>query len=168
MEAFVERFLLIFNTFGGSGLISKKMPGTVGSAIATIISYALPPSALLPFILSSLLFTLGTFTCQKYILNHPSNLDPGYIVIDEVCAIFLGNAMILTLLPYKWYLYIIIFIFFRLFDIWKPYPINEIEKYCKTKRILLGFGIMVDDILAILPTVLCSYSAVRLISLWWA
>ena len=165
MEAFVKQFLLVFNTFGGSGLISKKMPGTVGSAIAATISYALPHSALLFFILSSLLFILGTFTCQKYILNHPSNLDPGYIVVDEVCAIFLGNATILMLLPYKWYLYIIIFIFFRLFDIWKPYPINAIEKYCKAKKILLGFGIMVDDILAILPTVLCSYSVVRLLSI---
>lgn len=166
METFVDRILLIVNTFGKSGLISKKMPGTVGSLVATIMSYVLPHSALFLFSLSLLLFILGTFTCQKYISKYPSNPDPGYIVIDEVCAIFLGNAIILVLLQYKWYLYIIIFILFRLFDIWKPYPINKIEKYCCTRKILLGFGIMVDDILAVLPTVLCAYTIIRLVSLW--
>lgn len=164
METRLDRLLLLFNTFGGSGLISKKMPGTVGSLVATVISYTLPHSVLLLFILSLLLFVTGTFTCQKYVLKHPENSDPGYIVIDEACAIFLGNAIILTHQPYKWYLYVLVFVFFRLFDMWKPYPINKIERYCSCRTEFMGLGIMLDDVLAIIPTMVCSWLIVQLIN----
>ena len=48
----------------------------------------------------------------------------------------------LFLLPPDWRLLIPAFLLFRLFDIWKPFPIRRIERFPK------GWGIMLDDIAA--------------------
>jgi len=166
METFIKKTLSVIVTFFGSGLISKKMPGTVGSAVATIFSYVLPSSYCLFFAIALILFVIGIWTCQKYVakcLNF-KDLDPHYIVIDEACAIFLCNAIMLLMIPYVSYMYILTLGFFRLFDIWKPYPINKIEKYFKMQHSLCGFGIMIDDIVATVPTVICSYLTICLIN----
>jgi phosphatidylglycerophosphatase A len=49
------------------------------------------------------------------------------------------------------------FFLFRLFDIWKPWPINRIEK-----RLQNGLGVMLDDLLAASYTVLTIVLAHRL------
>lgn len=155
--------LLAITTFGSAGLLSKRMPGTVGSVVATVISYVIPNSTF--FTLAVILFIIGSWTCQFYVLRYaPYDKDPRYIVIDEVCAVFLNNAITVQIFSYKWYMYLLTFLFFRLFDIWKPYPINKIEKYCKMQNSLIGIGIMLDDILASIPTVICSCIVIWLLS----
>ena len=66
--------------------------------------------------------------------------DPGKVVIDEVA----GQMIALLSVPafFGWWAIISAFIFFRLFDIWKPYPIRRLE------ALESGLGIMADDILA--------------------
>ena len=64
--------------------------------------------------------------------------DPSSAVIDEVAG--MGIAMLA--IPNQWPFVIMAIILFRLFDIWKPYPIRELEKLPG------GWGIMTDDLLA--------------------
>ena len=162
METFIKHIV----TFFGSGVISTKMPGTVGSAVAMLLSYFLPKESYLFFIIALMSFMVGIWACQKYVSEclHFKDLDPHYVVIDEVCAVFLCNAVMLLLIQYTAYIYVLTFVFFRLFDIWKPYPINRVERYFKRKQALCGFGIMIDDIVATVPTVICSYLAICLFS----
>ena len=131
-------------TFGFTGLISKKIPGTIGSMAAGLICYMLPSNFILMYLIFIVLFILGLICSQKYVNAYPENKDPGFIVIDEAAAMFFCNALVLNIAGKANIL--LIFLFFRLFDIWKPYPINKIEKYYKKHN--PGFGIMIDDILA--------------------
>ncbi len=67
--------------------------------------------------------------------------DPSIVVIDEVA----GQMIVLLSGPLwvqTWWSIFTAFILFRLFDIWKPYPIRRLEK------LESGLGIMADDVLA--------------------
>ena len=65
--------------------------------------------------------------------------DPSCIVIDEIVA-FLALLIYCNLI---WLTLFYCFLLFRLFDIFKPFPINILEKKFEG-----GFGIMIDDIAA--------------------
>ncbi len=135
-------------TFFGSGLISKKMPGTVGSLCATIIVLSLPRSCFLTLSLAILTLFLGTITSHIYVKKYETDLDPGYIVIDEVAGIFFGIAL-LYFIGFQRNIDITLnFCLFRFFDIFKPYPIKNIEKFFSQKPNYTGFAIMIDDIIA--------------------
>src|SRR5204862_4281903 len=67
--------------------------------------------------------------------------DPSIVVIDEVA----GQMIALLSGPFwmqTWWSVLSAFILFRLFDIWKPYPIRRLE------ALESGLGIMADDVLA--------------------
>ncbi len=151
----IARHICLFIiSFFGTGLISKKMPGTVGSIFASVISlliFHFSPNYLNVFlILSVLTFIIGSALCDIFIIRkkYESNRDPGYAVIDEACGIFLG-LYILGLFSSLSYISILInFLLFRIFDIWKPFPIRTIEKAMKRSDNTVGIGIMFDDVLA--------------------
>lgn len=65
--------------------------------------------------------------------------DPPEIVIDEVA----GMAMALSGVPFRPILVIAAFLLFRFFDIWKPFPVNYIER-----KLPRGWGIVMDDVAA--------------------
>ena len=65
--------------------------------------------------------------------------DPKEIVIDE----FIGQSLVLIFLPLLWQMYILGFVLFRFFDIYKPFPINYFEKKYQN-----AFGIIFDDVIA--------------------
>jgi phosphatidylglycerophosphatase A len=67
--------------------------------------------------------------------------DPGFVVIDEIAA----QLLVLAGTPLDWRYYVAAFLLFRLFDIWKPFPISWLDRNVKG-----GFGIMLDDIAAAL------------------
>ncbi|MDT4895781.1 MAG: phosphatidylglycerophosphatase [Acidobacteriota bacterium] len=66
--------------------------------------------------------------------------DPGIVVVDEVA----GQLIAFLFVPFNvgWWVIIAGFVLFRLFDIWKPYPIRHLES------LESGLGIMADDVLA--------------------
>lgn len=66
--------------------------------------------------------------------------DPGAVVVDEV----VGQLIAFVFVPFSAGLWAIVagFLAFRVFDIWKPYPIRRLE------ALESGLGIMADDVLA--------------------
>ena len=64
--------------------------------------------------------------------------DPGVIVIDEVA----GMMVAVLLLPRTPGVLLCAFLLFRIFDIWKPFPVREAE------ALRGGLGVMVDDLIA--------------------
>ena len=65
--------------------------------------------------------------------------DPGFVVIDEIAA----QLLVLAAAPLDWRFYAAAFLLFRLFDIWKPFPVDWLDRTVKG-----GFGIMLDDVAA--------------------
>ena len=129
---------------------SKYAPGTVASFITCIIYiclYNFQVNIFLLFFNFSLIFIFTVYSIDKF-KNYFSKIDAKEIVIDE----FLGQSIpILTIYYFieknnliHFILYTFVsFILFRIFDIWKPYPINKIDQKIKN-----GFGVVLDDIVA--------------------
>lgn len=130
----------------GSGLISPA-PGTWGSFVATILGGILLQfiSPIFFLLLTALCFVVGCYLCQKTADDMEVH-DHGSIVWDE----FVGIFIVLALLPVVNVLWCTIgFLIFRFFDIWKPYPIRYFDHKLKN-----GFGIMIDDVIAAIYSVL--------------
>ncbi len=123
----------------GSGLMPKA-PGTFGTFVAFPICWALglflPPLAI-AFVAIPLFF-VGVWACEVTGRNLGAP-DHGAMVWDEIVA-FLPLA---ALASASVAMQLVAFALFRLFDIWKPYPIRELEKHVKG-----GLGVMIDDVVA--------------------
>ena len=157
-------------TFFGLGK-TPKMPGTIGSIAAFPIAYYAFKLAIFvhrtfslesetisfciafSLILTVIIFIIGTYSADQY-----SKLtgvgDPKEVVIDEVVGqmltifltvpfsfMFLNNSVPIDLLII--FSLLASFVLFRIFDIFKPWPINWIDKKVKG-----GFCIMLDDVMA--------------------
>ena len=128
-----------FLAFGfGSGL-SPIAPGTMGTLAVIPIYLLMQPLSLLSYIIFTLLISIvGIWICgassQKLGVH-----DHGGIVWDE----FAGYLITMIAAPQGWLWIIIGFVLFRIFDIWKPWPIRVIDK-----QVAGGLGIMLDDVLA--------------------
>ena len=157
----MKKINILISTFFGNGYISK-IPGTFTSLSTTIILYLL--FEILQFknlnyvlILYSIIFFYSFYAVMDSETEF-ENKDPRQIVIDEV----LGQAMPLILIiylssknlinvPVEIY-YLLSFIFFRFFDILKPFPVSYFDKKHKN-----FFGIIMDDIMAGLYTMILIY-----------
>lgn len=129
---------------------SKYAPGTVASFITCLIYiyfYSIQLHILLLIFGVFIIFVLSVYSIDNF-KNLFSDIDAKEIVIDE----FIGQSIpVLTIYNLvekdnlnHFILYTFIsFILFRVFDIWKPYPINIIDKKMKN-----GFGVVMDDIIA--------------------
>jgi phosphatidylglycerophosphatase A len=144
-------------------MLSKRMPGTIGSMAGTAIALMLPISEQLMVILAAATFVLGTLSCSAYLKQHGDDRDPGYIVIDEVCGIFAGCSIIYHYGLTSVLAVVCNFALFRLFDITKPPPIRNIEASLKNSDKAAGFGIMLDDVMA---AILASATQVLWCVLW--
>ncbi len=126
-------------TWFGSGLL-PKIPGTWGSAAALpfawIIVWLGGGWSLLAS--SFIAFAIGIWAAGCY-SRHAGIKDAGPIVIDEVA----GQWLTLFRLPLDPVAYLIGFFYFRLFDIWKPWPANWADREVKG-----GLGVMLDDMFA--------------------
>ncbi len=123
----------------GSGL-SPAAPGTAGSLLAIplflVLAYFLPLWPLLAVVVLG--FVVGIWFCD--LTGKALGVsDHGGIVWDEIVAMWL----ILAFTPPTWLWFGIAFLLFRLFDIWKPFPIRYLDQHVKG-----GFGVMLDDLLA--------------------
>jgi len=119
---------------------AKPAPGTLASFAA------LPVAALTTALgghLALMILTASVFGIGLAAASHHAKklglADPGEIVIDEV----IGQWIALLVAPVDPYAYGLAFIFFRLFDIYKPGPVGWADREVKG-----GLGIMLDDVLA--------------------
>ena len=122
----------------GAGLLPVA-PGTWGSLLAVLLFALLPP---LPWqwTLAGLaaLFVAGIWICGASARRLGVH-DHGGIVLDEV----LGMGLVLLITPPGWLWILAAFLLFRLFDVWKPWPIRDVDH-----SVSGGLGIMLDDVLA--------------------
>ena len=123
----------------GSGLVPKAQ-GTFGSA-AAILPWLLLRALSLP---AYLLVVLAVFALGVWACNVAGRLlgvdDHRSLVIDE----FVGQWIaLLPALFAPWWIVLAGFVLFRLFDVWKPWPIGWLDRRLKS-----GMGVMVDDVVA--------------------
>ena len=134
----------------GVGL-SKKAPGTLGTLVGIPIYLLLSSYSFSIQIMMAFLFTIvGIFICNQ--AAHALKVkDPSAIVWDEISAFFLMLIIAHPLLnPLKIFE---LFVLFRIFDIWKPFPINYLDKHLRG-----GLGIMLDDYVAAFFALLIYFS----------
>jgi phosphatidylglycerophosphatase A len=123
----------------GSGL-APRAPGTVGSLVA-LLPWWLWLRALPPWHYALVLgcaFALGVWAADR-VIEQLGSPDPGVVVWDE----FVGLWLALLLAPPGWAWMLAGFALFRLFDIWKPWPVRWADR-----AVHGGFGTMLDDLLA--------------------
>ncbi|MEX2494807.1 MAG: phosphatidylglycerophosphatase A [Woeseia sp.] len=124
----------------GTGL-SPRAPGTAGTLLALPLAWATSRLPMEPQLLIALaLFLAGLWLCGEAARRAGVHDHPG-IVWDEIVAMYL----LLVTLPASIPLWAAAFLLFRLFDIWKPWPIRDLDH-----RLGGGLGIMLDDLLAAL------------------
>ena len=122
----------------GSGL-APRAPGTFGTLIAVPVYLLLAGlDPLVYLIISLFLLYIGIHLCQVTadrlgVHDHPA------IVWDEI----VGYLLTMVAVPFDWLWIVAGFVLFRLFDIWKPWPIGYFDR-----RVSGGVGIMLDDLLA--------------------
>lgn len=131
-----------FIAFGfGSGLLPFA-PGTWGTVAAIPVLLCMSSLHWLVYALVTvLLFVLGVRVSDQVSKSLGVHDYPG-IVWDEV----VGYLITMFLAPVNLYTVIAGFVLFRIFDIWKPYPIRAIDE-----KVQGGMGIMLDDVLAAIP-----------------
>ena len=150
-------------TLGGIGMVPIA-PGTFGSIAAWLIFVYLSHfiSMINMIILTILLCILSIWICNQASKNL-KNKDHKSIVIDEFVGIWVALLPVLFVAnsQFERTVYALAaLIFFRLFDILKPFPISYFDKNCKN-----GFGIVIDDVISGLIAIIPSYIILILLSL---
>lgn len=129
----------------GAGAFAH-MPGTIGTLVAIPLWWTLQHLSLPSYLaIVVLLFLVGIYCC-KITAQHLGVDDHGGIVVDEIVAFLL----VLAWVPATLFWFALAFGLFRLFDVWKPWPISWVDTHIKG-----GLGIMLDDLLAALFTIAC-------------
>ena len=146
---FQRRFAKLISTWFGSGLI-RLAPGSLGSLLALPFAWVIFEIGQFPalMIATLIVFAVGIWATNVYIRDLPDK-DPPEVVIDEVA----GQWLTLLVVPADLLYYAIGFIFFRIADILKPWPVSWADQ-----RIKGCLGIMLDDIFAGI------YSAIALLA----
>jgi phosphatidylglycerophosphatase A len=138
----------------GSGL-SPKAPGTVGTVAAIPLWWLLAQLPLQSYLLIvALAAIVGIVICGRAAEKLGVH-DHGGIVWDE----FVGFWIAMAALPATWNSLLFGFVLFRLFDIFKPWPISWLDK-----KVSGGFGIMIDDVIAGLAAAAVIYVAGMLVA----
>nr|WP_126463347.1 phosphatidylglycerophosphatase A [Sulfuritortus calidifontis] len=142
---FVRAHPAHFLAFGlGSGL-APKAPGTAGTLVALPLYFLLAPLGGWYWLAVALALLIGIWACDvagRALGVH----DHGGIVWDEIAAFLL----VLPFAPQTLVGFVLAFALFRLFDIWKPFPIRWFDR-----QVPGGLGVMLDDLLAAGYAILC-------------
>lgn len=155
----LDYFALAVTTFGVGYL--PLAPGTYGSMVGVLIyllfcrieAFSMIAFGMKGFIAAQITAWIHAFNLVIFLLfcllgiwaaNRATLLfqkkDPQEAVVDEV----IGQLIIFLFVPFdiSWKLILAGFLLFRLFDIWKPYPIDSLQ------NLPAGIGVCADDILA--------------------
>lgn len=140
----------IIATMGGIGYFGVA-PGTIASAVAVPLALliALNGGAMSLVGASLIAFTIGIYACADHMRQTGRHDDPSECVIDELAGQWLacafavltfGGRVPLAASPLP--AFALAFALFRLFDIWKPWPVSAAD------RLSGGVGVMLDDMVA--------------------
>lgn len=122
----------------GVGLVPKA-PGTMGTLVALPLYWLLQDISLPVYLLiTTVAFIAGIWICQQA-MDWLQQDGPSAVVWDEI----VGYLVTMIAAPAGWQWMAIGFVLFRLFDIWKPWPISLADR-----KLHGGFGTMVDDLIA--------------------
>ena len=147
-----KEYLAVAVSTCGVGFIPFA-PGTFGSLVGVGIFYllfsafhSLPQYFQLALIVTCLVVTLGGIWAGNVAEAVFGEKDAQRIVVDEVAGQLISYVLIAPMMtaelsrPFP--VMLVGFILFRLFDIFKPYPINKLQD------LPAGLGVMFDDVLA--------------------
>ncbi|KPK55321.1 MAG: phosphatidylglycerophosphatase [Gammaproteobacteria bacterium SG8_31] len=125
--------------FGFGAGLSPTAPGTAGTLLAVPLVFLLRDLGAVEYLLLAAgLFVAGVWLCGRTARDLQVHDHPG-IVWDEI----VGYLVTMAWAPKQWNWIIGGFLLFRLFDIFKPWPIRTVDR-----RLRGGVGIMLDDLLA--------------------
>ena len=133
------RYPSVFYACGlGTGMLPKA-PGTCGSVLGVglwflAVGYLSPLWQAVVFVMVLVLGVLAIGAMQKRF----GVMDAPEIVIDEILGVWIA----LLFAPMLWWVALLGFLAFRLFDIWKPWPVSWAD------RIHTPTGVMLDDVIA--------------------
>lgn len=139
-------------TWFGCGYL-RFAPGTAGSAAGLAIGIALHTYAGFAWWHFLLLAAAGFYPAvwaAGVTARAKGIKDPGLVVIDEVLGQWIALA---GAHPFNWKSYFAAFLLFRLFDIWKPPPVRQLE------ALPGGIGINADDVMAGIYAALVLFAA---------
>jgi len=127
----------VIATIFGTGYIPIA-PGTAGSLLSAGLYFLLQPAGLIPWALCGVFLVLGFW--GSYAGRDKWGGDPSQIVIDE----FAGCWIACLAVPSNWGIAGVAaaFILFRIFDIFKPWPVSVFD------RMSSAAGILLDDVAA--------------------
>ncbi|MEN8231372.1 MAG: phosphatidylglycerophosphatase A [Thermodesulfobacteriota bacterium] len=134
----MHTLIMLIATGFYSGYLPKA-PGTWGSLVGLLLFFLLHTLSLEIYLaVVAGIFVVGTFAAgeAEKIMDHK---DPGLVVIDEIVGILITMIAI----PATPLAMALGFVLFRIFDIFKPFPISFVDQ-----RFHGGLGIMLDDIVA--------------------
>ena len=137
----MKRIALMLATWFGCGYFPWG-PGTVGSLAGLLLAMGvelyLGDTRKFLFGITFILFMPAVWAASKT-AEITGKKDPGLVVVDEV----LGQwVTLLGASSFQVSSFAAAFVLFRLFDIWKPWPVRQFE------RLPGGYGIVADDIAA--------------------
>lgn len=133
----LQRLQLALITGLGVGY-SPVAPGTCGTALGMLVAWGLAPLATWLYVVTTVAaIALSCWLAERGRVHFGVD-DPSHVVIDEVVAMLLVMAGH----PWKWWVVLTAFAAFRLFDIWKPWPVRNAE------HLPGGLGIVADDLVA--------------------
>jgi phosphatidylglycerophosphatase A len=136
-----------FIAFGFGAGLAPRAPGTFGSLVGLFAAwwlFELP----LPWRVAVVLAVIGAgiFICGES-ARRLNRHDDQRIVLDEIAGVLLTS---LAAVERSVLALVLVFVFFRVFDIWKPWPIRDVDHSLRG-----GLGIMLDDLIAALYAAVC-------------
>ena len=138
-ETVFKNFHVLIATWFGAGLL-RPAPGTIGTLAAMPFGYAIVYfGGYLSLAAAALaLFIVGTYSAN-YFGKKSGQKDDQCIVVDEVIGLWIAAIPA----ELDWQLWIVAFVLFRIFDIYKPWPASYFDK-----RAGSGFDVLMDDVVA--------------------
>ncbi len=142
MATHKTRWAWVVGTWFGAGLL-KPGPGTYGS-VAALLLWVLAAHVWHGVVLAvgtavaACVATAVGIPAAGIVARESGRADPGFVVVDEVA----GQWIALIGVRADWEHALLALALFRLFDIWKPWPVRTLE------RLPGGGGIVLDDVAA--------------------
>jgi phosphatidylglycerophosphatase A len=136
-----------FLAFGGGAGLVPRAPGTAGSVVGSLAAWGLGGA---PFA-GRVAVVLGVIAAGIWLCGESARRlgrhDDQRIVFDEIAGVLLASLVVTdgSLAGFA-----LVFVFFRIFDIAKPWPIRDVDH-----RLGGGLGIMLDDLIAAVFAALC-------------